>query len=1070
LILLRERRLTTLISSVWIPGKKTYIEPAPNHENRDVQLLRVRRAMTSVQIRQALTGIMLSVLIAGCQPLPPNVLERGAAAKTTAIVEQPAGVNQVGEACHYQPSADVSGDSFMEGFDLYCGSWQQPSGRIFEARQVVSSSDLTTVATTSLWRSGLDEHIICGQPKSTTVLNGAPTALLECTRRNGGWPHVALVADVGGKSFYVDGVPSALPALETAMAAISGIAAPPPSQRSTAEQLISATIASKPFGSGDREQYDRLEQLGKKANDAGDYAAAEQAYRAALAVQESYLGKDNPGLALPLMALALQVSNQNRFAEADQLFKRARSLAEKDGDPLTMASLYLYEAEDDSNRGNLDASRTMAVKAEEKFTQSAPPLRSLMAPNRPGRRAGSGDISAAVLTSPDEKNAVSGLAATWWWESILSYKAGDYAKAEARADEVLKLLRSSNLDPPGMTPRSMEISALSTEGLGNPSLGETGLGSAADFFEKNQSNEDRAAKMLFWAGKSAAMRGAKDSALAYYRKGADLVRDLRHGLPSDLVSLYLSGLEDAKAANPGKAPELAAESFAAMQLLESNQTSKVVTEAYARLSSGESKIQDLLKTIQDDDRELQRLSGQRNFETERPEAQIDRQAVAKLDQQIDKLQKSRKEAEEAAQAASPEYGQLLHAGAPVPVVQKALLPKEAMLAFVVDKDVTYAVLVAENDVHSYRIAAGGAALATKIAALRKTIEPDPAVNGGALPAFDVAGAQDLYNLLLAPVAGEIDKLKRLVVVPSGPLAVLPFEVLVTGASAPVVDQNYADVPFLIQKLAVNYFPSPQNFVVLRNNVKPSSATQPYIGFGDFRPATTSQLKVSFPPDRCGGDLAEMEQLPLLPGTQREISFVGKRLFNVPDSDIVLGSAFTKQHVDDANLRQYQIVHLATHALLPNDLSCLQEPTIIVSADPKDATADSAFLKISEVQKLNLEGANLVILSACNTGNSGQAAGDSLSNLARSFFLAGARGLLVTHWELSDVAAPLLTALTLRAAGTSRDTADALREAKLALIHDAASKAGREGNFYTHPFTWGAFVLIGDGFRISSPAT
>jgi CHAT domain-containing protein len=1025
--------------------------------------------MTGVQIKRFLTGFAFACLATGCHTLPPNAQEHDAASQA-AVAEQPAGLNQVGEVCHYQPSADVAGDSFAQGFDLYCGSWQQPSGRIFEARQVIDASSLMGMAVTSPWRSGLNERVACGEPKSTTVLAGAPAALLECTRRNGGWPHVALLADVGGKSFYVDGVPSALPALETAMAAISGTAAPPTTQRSTAEQLISATIASKPFGSGDRDQYDRLKRLGDNANDSGDYASAEEAYRAALAVQEQYLGHDNPGLALPLMGLALQISNQNRFAEADQLFQRASRIAQRDSDPVALASLDLYLAEHAANRGNFDEAGDFAGRAETEFLRSAPPLRSLIGLGRPGDHATTNDdLAASLFISPEERNAVSGLAATWWFQSYLLYKAKDYPKAEAKTTEVLALLRNTGLNPPGIVPRSMEISALSAGGLGNSTLAENRFGNAADLFEKYQANERPAAINLFLAGKSAAGRGAKDTALVYYRKGADLVRNRRIGLPSSLVGLYLATLEDAKAANPGKTSELAAESFAAMQLLESDQTSKVLAEAFARLSSGQSKTQDLLRTMQDDDRELRRLFAQRDFETQRPDAQIDRQQVAKLDSEIDKVQKSRKEAEDAAQAASPEYAQLVQAGASVPVLQKALRPKEAMLAFVVDKDATYAVLVDEHDVHSYRINAGSAELAKKIAALRKTIEPDAQSARPELPVYDIAAAQDLYDLLVAPVAIEIDQLQRLVVVPNGPLTGLPFEVLVTGKSAPVTDQNYANVPFLIQKLAVNYIPSPQNFVVLRNNLKPSAATQPYIGFGDFKPATASQLEASFPPKRCGQDLAGMEQLPLLPGTEREVSYVGKSLFHVPDSDIVLGSAFTKQHMKDANLDQFRVVHLATHALLPTDLSCLTEPTVIVSPDISDRTADSAFLKLSDILALKLD-ADLVLLSACNTGNSGQIAGDSLSSLARSFFFTGARGLLVTHWELSDVAAPLLTALTLQAAGQSRDSTEALRDAKLTLIHDVASKLGKDGNFYTHPYTWGAFVLIGDGFHSSSPAS
>ena len=115
----------------------------------------------------------------------------------------------------------------------------------------------------------------------------------------------------------------------------------------------------------------------------------------------------------------------------------------------------------------------------------------------------------------------------------------------------------------------------------------------------------------------------------------------------------------------------------------------------------------------------------------------------------------------------------------------------------------------------------------------------------------------------------------------------------------------------------------------------------------------------------------------------------------------------------AELGRHRIIHLATHALLPGELSCLQEPSIVVSAQPGAADADSAFVKASDLLGLKLD-ADLVILSACNTGGPGGAGGgEALSGLARAFFYAGARGLMVTHWAVDDAAAALTVADSLR---------------------------------------------------------
>ena len=269
----------------------------------------------------AAVGIAGSVLLSGCQQPSPDILDKVAAG--TEGAGKSAGSNQVGEACHYDPSSRAIGSEFSQSFDLFCGSWQQPSGRIFEAREPIPATSLLAVASNGSWRNGIDERFSCGAPSEQILPGGSSSVVLSCKQKSGGWPHIALVDNIGNRTFFVDGVPSAAPALTTAMAGISGISTPSAQERATAGELISAAIASKPFGSGDLQDYYRLKRLGDEANDEGEYAEAERAYKAALAIQSKFLAPDNPGLAVPLMNEALQISNQNRFTEADRVFARA---------------------------------------------------------------------------------------------------------------------------------------------------------------------------------------------------------------------------------------------------------------------------------------------------------------------------------------------------------------------------------------------------------------------------------------------------------------------------------------------------------------------------------------------------------------------------------------------------------------------------------------------------------------------------------------------------------------------------------------------------------------------------
>ena len=118
--------------------------------------------------------------------------------------------------------------------------------------------------------------------------------------------------------------------MERSIGVLSGVvrpdAAPPALRRRCAAGQ--PAWRRRPFSSGDVGQFDELMTAGTRANLADNPAAAEPAFRAALALQQKVLGKDNPNTATTLMSLAVQLSNQGRFAEADALFAEAAPLVQ----------------------------------------------------------------------------------------------------------------------------------------------------------------------------------------------------------------------------------------------------------------------------------------------------------------------------------------------------------------------------------------------------------------------------------------------------------------------------------------------------------------------------------------------------------------------------------------------------------------------------------------------------------------------------------------------------------------------------------------------------------------------
>jgi CHAT domain-containing protein len=201
-------------------------------------------------------------------------------------------------------------------------------------------------------------------------------------------------------------------------------------------------------------------------------------------------------------------------------------------------------------------------------------------------------------------------------------------------------------------------------------------------------------------------------------------------------------------------------------------------------------------------------------------------------------------------------------------------------------------------------------------------------------------------------------------------------------------------------------------------------------------------------------------LQALPATRAQVTTIGQQL-GASAGDIILGDEFTKQRLERTDLAQYRNILLATHAFLPaGTLRCMTDPAIVVSPPPRAANADAAFLRPRDIERLKLN-ADLVALSACNT--SGAQGGESLAGLARSFFLAGSRGLLLTHWDVVTGASVPLMIETFGAGGGTTNSSQALQAAKLRLIDSAGSTTELPVEI-SHPNFWAAFVLVGDGVR------
>ena len=436
----------------------------------------------------------------------------------------------------------------------------------------------------------------------------------------------------------------------------------------------------------------------------------------------------------------------------------------------------------------------------------------------------------------------------------------------------------------------------------------------------------------------------------------------------------------------------------------------------------------------------------------------------------------------------PEYASLAN---PKPLktneIQSLLQSDEALLYFMTSNQAVYIWAVTDNRLSWVRAPLKRRKLRETIVHLRKGLNPQsvgtrgfavnkPAQNGPVQTSFDLKASHSLYKELLSPFKAVIEDKKHLIIVASDALTGLPFQVLLTDP--PVLDgasesEAYQTASWLIKRHALTTLPSISSLKALRKFAgKGTRAGKPLIAFGDPIFSTGKQSVQIASKEKGvsrffrGGraNLAALSQLSQLPATKDELINVAQTL-NVPQDKVRLGREASEQAVKaldkSGELARHRIVYFATHGLISGDIKGLAEPALALSLPSSASALDDGLLTASEVTQLHLN-ADWVVLSACNTASADRPGAEALSGLARAFFYAGAKSLLVSHWPVYSNAATALTTRAFKIIETGQGSgkpvgrAQALRRSMLALINR------KNDPLASHPSYWAPFVVVGEG--------
>ena len=392
-------------------------------------------------------------------------------------------------------------------------------------------------------------------------------------------------------------------------------------------------------------------------------------------------------------------------------------------------------------------------------------------------------------------------------------------------------------------------------------------------------------------------------------------------------------------------------------------------------------------------------------------------------------------------------------------------PGTAMLSYSVGREQTHLFLVRPGtDLHTATVPRGEEELRSRVRGFRESIANS--LSQSALVKVAHRRLQEhgsrLYEVLIGPVENELADSERILFVPDGPLHLLPFSALgrLTGER----------FHYLVEWKPIHSVLSATVYAELkgRHAQHHEERSLRLAAFGDpvYPTTTITQEAGAGTADllmRSAVERGYFGSWARLPSTRREIEGIAA-LFPAGTAEVFLGEAATEEQVKALGERQPHMVHFASHSFL-DSRSPLDSGLVLTIPEGLPENRDNGLLQVWEILESVRFEADLVVLSACETGSGELRGGEGLIGLTRAFQVAGARSVVATLWSVADGVSAELMIRFYRHLRSGLPKDEALRAAQLELIRGPIRFEGAGGEVVERdasaPYFWAAFELLGD---------